>query len=103
MVFANFGFAALARYVHLNDVPLDAHGKCFQIAGNWRTKSFPSLDFEATAMKGAFDDLALQPAVAKQALCVGVDVVCCLNLSFDVVERHVEVAGLHAKNAIRSD
>jgi hypothetical protein len=84
----------------VNDVPLDAHRERFQIAGNWCAKSFPSLDLEATAMKRAFNNITVQPAVAKQGLRMRADVLRCVNLAFDVVQCDVKVASLDPKNAV---
>lgn len=87
----------------MNGVTLDAHGQYFQIAGNWCAKSFAGLDLEATPVKRTFNNVTVQPAVAKQSLRMCTDVVGRVNLAFDVVQGNVELAGLDAKDAVGRD
>ena len=87
----------------MNGVTLDAHGQYFQIAGNRCAKSFAGLDVETAAVKRTFNNVTIQPAVAKQSLRMCADIVGRVNATFDVVQRNVELAGLDAKDAVGRD
>ena len=57
-----------SSHLDLDGITLDTYRECFDIAGDRRTEPFASLRLEATAVKGAFNDITLQPAVAKQGM-----------------------------------
>lgn len=87
----------------MNGVTLDAHGQYFQVAGNRCAKSFAGLDVETAAVKRTFNNVTIQPAVAKQSLRMCANIVGRVNATFDVVQRNVELAGLDAKDAVGRD
>src|SRR5262245_53953721 len=54
-------------------------------------------------MKRVFNNVTIQPALAKEGLRMRADVVRCVNLAFDVVQCDVKVASLDTNNAVGPD
>src|SRR5262249_9852741 len=80
--------------LHLDVVPLQAHGIDLDVDSDRRPHCLAGADLEAAGMERAFDDVAIEPAIGEHGEGVSADIVGSADLALDIVESDLLAAML---------
>src|SRR5216683_3417951 len=94
---------SLSARLHLDVVADDADGEDLDILVHWWAERLPGAHLEPPGMEGAFDAVAVEPAVGQHGEGMGANIVGGEDLAIDIVERDRLVADLDAQHLALAD